>query len=100
MNRLGLLLAGAALFVLAGPAVAQPAQCGFRAVIQKHLVEKYNEMPERIGVMPNGNVLEIWASEETGTFTVMVSDPAGSSCVMATGDGWQTPKPVVVGPDA
>ena len=33
-------------------------------------------------------VVEVWASPETGTFTVMMTNAHGLSCILATGTDW------------
>ena len=57
----------------------------------KRLQSKYAEVLAGRGIQEVGNqnaILEIWASEETGTFTVLLTNAAGISCVMAAGDHW------------
>ena len=38
-------------------------------------------------------LLEIWASDQTGSFTVFVTRLDGLSCVIATGQNWQDALP-------
>ncbi len=39
-------------------------------------------------------IFEIWASEKTGTWTILKTTPNGLTCVMAVGDGWHDDAPV------
>ncbi|MDJ0631080.1 MAG: hypothetical protein QNJ44_22675 [Rhodobacter sp.] len=40
------------------------------------------------GLRSQVQLFEIWASEATGTWTVLLTRPDGTSCVMATGTHW------------
>jgi hypothetical protein len=39
-------------------------------------------------------VVEFWASEKTGSFTVLVTYPNGVTCILASGQNW-IEKPVL-----
>lgn len=68
-------------------ASAAEQMCTDREVFVEQLESNYSEQSERIGVMPNGNILEVFSSPN-GSFTVIVSDPKGHSCMIASGEGW------------
>jgi hypothetical protein len=40
-------------------------------------------------VMSNGNVLQVFASPDTGTWTIVSIAPSGLSCVLAAGQSWE-----------
>jgi len=69
---------------------AEAQMCTDRDVFVEQLDANYSEQSERIGLMPNGNILEVFSSPG-GSFTVIVSDPAGKSCMIASGEGWSSP---------
>ncbi len=72
-------------------ATAPPAAAGTcteRSKLIERLSEKYAENLTAGGIRSGrkGNALfEIWSSEETGTFTLLVTYPNGVSCVVAAG---------------
>lgn len=95
------LMFAAVLFgTLAGvppPAAAQMA-CGQREQIVTVLREKYAESHRASGLETDSKMIEIWASEETGTWTILVTRPDGVACVAASGQNWlefQALKPVL-----
>ncbi|MEM1352379.1 MAG: hypothetical protein AAGF27_08535 [Pseudomonadota bacterium] len=68
--------------------VAQTANCGLRVQVIEKLQSKYDEHLTAGGlqsVSDKQSVMEIWASSETGTFTVLLTNPQGISCVVAVG---------------
>lgn len=85
MRRLALLL-----ICLALPAQAQQI-CGPRDEIVTRLDRKYQEYRRSSGVAFNGHFVEVFAADR-GTWTIIVSQPNGVSCVLAGGDHWQRDK--------
>ncbi len=88
---LKLTLAGAlALTSLAAPmAQAQSSSCAPRDIIVGRLADKYGETRKSMGLNQNNGVVEVFASQETGTWTILVTMPTGMSCLMAAGQDWQ-----------
>jgi hypothetical protein len=39
-------------------------------------------------------MVEVWASEKTGTFTVILTNPQGVSCIVATGTNFFNNQPI------
>lgn len=85
---------------LAGtPALAQmainPAACGNRKAVTDKLVEKYGELQRGAGMVSNDRLLELWRSEKTGSWTILMTRPDGLTCIMAAGNYWRdrTPEP-------
>ena len=97
MRRLGLLLTGMvfASGAFASPLGAQMPPTGARmpchnaSEIAKQLNSKYDESPVAFGLQSNGNLLQVYSSEEKDTWTVVSTTPAGMSCVLATGQRWE-----------
>ena len=86
---LGAVPAILALVVLtAGGAFGQSVPCGDRTKIIDRLKNVYSEEPVSIGVTVNGAIIEVYVSEE-GTFTVLVTNPNGSSCLISSGENWE-----------
>ncbi len=63
--------------------------CGARDSVVAQLGEKYGEIRRGGGLAGPTAIYEIWASEATGTWTILKTTPNGLSCVMAVGEGWQ-----------
>ncbi len=78
--------------LIAGMAVPPVAQaqfaCGTRDSVVEKLGEKYGETRRGGGLAGPTAIFEIWASEATGTWTILKTTPNGLTCVMAVGDGW------------
>jgi hypothetical protein len=72
---------------ISSPAQAQ-AMCGERGVVVANLEKTYSEAPVSIGLASNGSVIEVLASP-SGTFTIILTQPNGLSCVMAAGENWE-----------
>ncbi len=72
-------------------ATAMPAyasNCGMREQVVEKLANKYDEHLAAGGLQKSRSsdvVMEIWASSATGTFTVLITNPEGVSCVVAAG---------------
>ena len=86
--KLAVLTAAAAL-ALPMAASAQGQNCGARTAVVDRLADKYGESRQSIGMAPKGRVVEVFASQETGTWTILVTMPNGVSCLMAAGKAWE-----------
>lgn len=73
---------------LGAPAEAQMV-CGERNSIIQQLESKYGETRQSLGLQQGRGVVEIFASEETGSWTILVTDTHGRSCLMAAGEAFQ-----------
>lgn len=82
------LLAGLVLLA-ASPAVAQSPQCGPREAVLEQLTEKFRENRRAIGLGGSGQVMELFASDETGSWTITVTLPNGMTCLMASGQAYE-----------
>jgi hypothetical protein len=78
---------------LSAAAKAEPA-CGHHADVLKQLSERYKEAPVALGLASNGNLLEVFSSDSGSTWTIIVTSPNGTSCLVAAGQDWQPAKPV------
>ena len=63
--------------------------CGQRDDIVKQLQVKYGETRRSVGLQQGRGVVEIYASEKTGSWTILVTDPRGMSCLMAAGEAFE-----------
>lgn len=72
---------------------AHAAQCGARQMVLKQLVTKYKETPVALGLSGNGQLVELYGSKETGTWTLTATAPTGQMCILASGSDFY-----VIGP--
>lgn len=70
---------------------AHASNCADRNLVVERLQSKYQEVLAAGGIQKaatNNAVVEVWASPETGTFTVLLTKANGVTCIMATGTDW------------
>lgn len=73
---------------------AQPVNCGPRNALLKELANKYSEAPVAVGLSNSGALVEVLTSDRGDTWTILVSKPDGTSCLVAAGEEWQALKHV------
>ena len=83
---------------IAGSASAQTI-CGKRGAFLTQLAKSHEEAPVAVGLLSNGSVIEVLASED-GSWTMLVTHPNGATCVYAAGEAWETVARVSFGPHA
>jgi len=103
MLRWGLALLFISAFALSAAAddvgAAADRNCSTRANVLRQLSNKYSESPTAIGRAENGGVIEVLTSTEGGTWTIIITMPDGTSCMVAAGQDWETlPKIRAKGP--
>lgn len=73
------------------PLTAQAQQqCGPREVIKDGLANQYGEVPIARGLGEAGMMMELYASEDGKTWTLLIVHPNGMACFAATGESWQS----------
>jgi hypothetical protein len=83
----------------AEPAPQGPACRPWREV-SNYLSQKYAEQPVAYGLQDNGSLLQVYASADTGTWTLVTMQPDGNACLAGAGNSWEhLPKPIT-GPAA
>ena len=76
--------------MLPATAMAQGQQnCSSRDQVVERLASKYGESRQSIGMAPKGRVVEVYASLETGTWTITVTMPNGITCLVASGQSFE-----------
>ena len=78
------------LFVVSpsNQALAQQA-CGERAKFMIKLEQSFAELPVAMGLTSKGAVLEVFASKN-GSWTFLLTMPNGMTCVVDSGQAWET----------
>ena len=90
------IVTAALVFGMAATAPPVNAQvfCDDRASIAERLTTDFNEVPHGIGLKSPKEIIEIWVSPETRTWTLLLSRAEGQSCVIASGVHWMNvPEP-------
>ena len=81
---------------IALPATAQTV-CGKRSDVLQQLSTKYSEMPAAMGLSNDGGVIEVLTSPDGHTWTIIVTKPDGSSCLVIAGEYWEAAPRLVKG---
>ena len=81
----------AVLLAMAGTSVLAQGQmvCGNRDTIVSQLERKYGETRRSMGLQQGRGVVEVFASVETGSWTITVTDARGTMCLMAAGEAFE-----------
>lgn len=90
---------GLSLSFLATAAAAQPP-CAERQKLVKQLASKYQELSVAFGVAKGGNLLEVLTRDDGETWSIILTDPGGRSCLIAAGESWREANPQPSGPGA
>ncbi len=93
-----LILAVVASSMLSTPSLAESV-CGERSRFLDQLHDRFGESPAAIGLVSNGQVLEVLTSEN-GSWTILLTAPSGLACVMASGESWESLPRLAMGPAA
>ncbi len=87
----------AAFFMFAAPVLANNL-CQPRPAFVEHLKEKYDEQPAAFGLNNDGRLLEMFATPDGKTWTLLITDARGTSCVVTSGENWQKAAPKLLKP--
>jgi hypothetical protein len=74
---------------LAMPAAGEEDVCGKRDDIVSRLESGYQEFNSAMGMSTNGSLIELFTSDK-GTWTLMLTQPDGVSCLIAAGQNWES----------
>lgn len=92
-------LALAVLIGIQSPASAQRL-CLSHDDIMELLDTRYSEARVAAGVASGGKLIEVFSTGDGGTWTIVITSPGGTSCIMATGEAWHAKEQVALGPQA
>lgn len=78
------------LIAAAGHAFGQTTvNCGPRAQVTERLAAAYGETRQSVGLGANNQMVEVFASQETGTWTITITSPGGVTCLVASGQAYE-----------
>lgn len=80
----------ATAFAFVSSSVQAQSLCSPREKVLTQLSSKYSEAPIAVGVTNNGKLVEVLSSGNGDTWTIIMTSPEGTSCVMAVGEAWQS----------
>lgn len=84
------LTSGAMIAALAAQDVAaQSRYCAPHATVVERLASGYGESRQSMGLGADNAVVEVFASLETGTWTITVTRAGGPTCLVASGEAFQ-----------
>ena len=99
-NRFGICALAAAFVSLSSAAIAQGVvPCGDRETVVGMLAKRYQETPRAMGLASRSGVMEIYVSK-TGSWTVLMTNTAGRTCMIAVGENWEDLKRISLDPAA
>jgi len=84
----------------AGAAAARPGACAARGEVVAKLAKRFGETLRSVGLQRAEGLVEVYASEKTGTWTILVTRPDGMSCLLAAGELWEEEPKAAAGEDA
>lgn len=91
-----ILTTGVVLLTLALAAMAPAAQaqtmtnCAPRDRVVERLAGTYGETRRAMGLGANNAVVEVFASDESGSWTITVTLPSGLTCLVASGQAYES----------
>ena len=88
LKKLSLIAFLIAAFVASNVEANAARACAPYDAIKKSLSGKYNESRKAYGLAGGKRIMEIFVSEK-GTWTVIVTNLQGLSCILAVGDNWE-----------
>lgn len=92
-----MLIAAATVAAATAPARAAPMSCAERTDIVQKLDDAYSEKRQASALTSTGSVLEVYVSM-SGTWSMLVSKPDGTACVVAVGEAWE-PRQMIASSD-
>lgn len=80
---------------------ARPGQraCAERALVVERLESRFGEVRQAMGLNRGNAVVEVYASAETGTWTILVTTPNGIACLVASGDLYEQERGPILKPE-
>lgn len=91
-----ILLTGVSPLPLAAQGVAP---CADRDTVLERLASHYGETRQSVGLGANNRLVEVFASEETGSWTITVTLPTGKTCLLASGEAFEAVQEALLTPE-
>jgi hypothetical protein len=91
MSRIAFIITSATVAIAILPATgsAAPTFCGERGDVLTKLASDFRELPASAALTSDGQLLEVLRSDSDMTWSIILTNPDGLSCLVATGESWQ-----------
>ena len=81
---------------------ASASEASARNMCMKHadlevVLEKHKETQAAIGLASNGSLIQVYTSSDGSTWSIVMTNPQGVSCVVAVGQDWDQRARLVLG---
>ena len=77
--------------LIASVTIANAQQnCAPRDRVIERLASAYGETRQSVGLAQNNTVVEVFASTTSGTWTITVTNARGTTCLVASGQAFET----------
>ncbi len=70
-------------------AAAEPVACQPHSEALAHFARNYKELPKAAGLTDAGNLIEVLSTSNGSTWSIIITTPNGTSCLVAAGESWQ-----------
>ena len=70
-------------------AMAETSNCAPRDTVVERLASKFGETRQSIGLGSNNSLVEVFASTDSGTWTITVTMANGLTCLVASGQAFE-----------
>ena len=77
-----------AVFLFLNGAANAQTMCAPWEKLAANLKAEYAEKPISNGIVNNGSLIQVFASKN-GSWSLVMTDPRGISCLIATGESWE-----------
>lgn len=85
------------IFLLVGTPTEAQETCLGRDELIEILNNRFDEHLFSSGLNVDGNVIEVFTSDDRSSWTLVLTMPSGFSCVMSVGESWSLVIPTVDG---
>lgn len=69
---------------------SQARQCADRATVVSYLTEQQGETRRAVGLSGDTAMVEVFASDDTGTWSIIVTQAGGLTCLVAAGHAYHS----------
>jgi hypothetical protein len=71
-------------------AAQQGTHCADRETVIERLTTGFGEIRHSVGIGSNNVIVETFANDTTGTWTIIITLPTGATCFAASGQAFET----------
>ena len=89
-GRAKAVILSAMLIAMAGDAQARNQRnCAPRDTVVERLAQGYGETRQSVGLGRDNSMVEVFASRQSGSWTITVTSPTGLTCLIASGQSFE-----------